>query len=278
MTFAWGFVIFFWLPDGPHNARMLTEYERVVAVWRVSKNQIGLKHAEIKRSQIKEALLDGKCYLIYLTGIAFGILNGGVTNFMSAIIKGFGYDALKTSLLQTPGGAFTVVACFALGYLSTKRNMVGVSIVLGCLPGMAGLIGLLTIDIKHRMALVGMCWIQNVLGSPVVLNWTVPAMNVAGHTKRATVLGIYFVLFCVGNIAGPHLFLAHELPRYPTAIKGLLGTYCAAIVLQSLYTVWCWVENKRRDREGLHLATELELMEGYEDKTDKENKHFRYTL
>ncbi|KAJ9137934.1 MFS general substrate transporter [Pleurostoma richardsiae] len=278
LTFAWGFVIILWLPDGPHNAKMLTEYERVVAVWRVSKNQIGLKHAEIKPAQIKEALLDGKCYLIYLTGIAFGILNGGVANFLSAIIKGFGFDALKTSLLQTPGGAFEVVGCIVLGYLSQMPNMVGVTIIIGCLPGMAGLIGILTISIKHRYALVGMCWMQNVLGSPIVLNWTVPAMNVAGHTKRATVLGIYFVLYCAGNIAGPHLFLADEVPRYPTAIKGLLGTYCAAILFQGLYTLWCWIENTRRDKAGLHLATEQELLEGFEDKTDKENVHFRYTI
>ena len=63
----------------------------------------------------------------------------------------------------------------------------------GCLPGFVGLIGLLTISIKHRFALVGMCWMQNVLGSPVVLNWTLPGLNTAGHTKRSVVLGIYFV-------------------------------------------------------------------------------------
>lgn len=124
-----------------------------------------------------------------------------------------------------------------------------------------------------------MCWMQSVLGSPVVLNWTVPAMNVAGHTKRATVLGIYFVLYCAGNIAGPHLFLASEVPRYPTAIKGLLGSYCAAIFFQGLYTLWCWLDNKNRDKAGQHAEVkEQELFEGYEDKTDKENKHFRYSI
>lgn len=80
------------------------------------------------------------------------------------------------------------------------------------------------------------------------------------------------------SIIGPHLFLSTEAPRYPTAIKGLLGTYCAAIALQGLYTLWCWVDNQTRDKLGQHAEVEEELMEGFEDLTDKQNKHFRYRL
>jgi hypothetical protein len=58
---------------------------------------------------------------------------------------------------------------------------------------MAGLIGLLTIDIKHRYALVGCCWLQNVLGAPIILGWTLPGVNTSGHTKRTTVIGLFFV-------------------------------------------------------------------------------------
>jgi len=74
MTFAWGFVIFFYFPGGPHNAKMLSEYERVVAVWRISKNQTGLKHSKIipkpsqrsiARPQVLAAFLDG--YLLRFT-------------------------------------------------------------------------------------------------------------------------------------------------------------------------------------------------------------------
>ncbi|KAI1455017.1 MFS general substrate transporter [Annulohypoxylon moriforme] len=278
LTFIWGFVILLFLPDGPHNAKMLTEYERVVAVWRVSENQIGLKDSTIRPYQIKEALLDGKCYLLWLTAIALGLLNGAVTNFMSAIIKGFNFDALRASLLQAPGGAFEIVFCLLIGRLSQLPNMVGISTMIGCLPGMVGLIGILTINIEHRYALVAMCWLENVIGSPIILNWTIPGLNIAGHTKRSTVIGIYFVCFVVGNIIGPHLFLSNEAPRYPTAIKGLLGTYCAAIVLQGLYTSWCWIDNRQRDKLGQHAEVEEELMEGFEDLTDKQNKHFRYRV
>ncbi|KAL1897878.1 hypothetical protein Sste5346_003730 [Sporothrix stenoceras] len=280
ITFAWGFVILYFLPDGPHNAKMLTEYEKIVAVWRISQNQTGLKHHVIVPAQIKEALLDPKSWLLFLMAICYGILNGGVTNFLSAIIAGFGYSPLKTSLLQTPVGGIELVVVILFGYLSKFPNMVGVTIILGCLPGLAGLIGILKIPLTHRFALVGMCWIQGVLGSPVVLNWTLPGLNTAGHTKRSTVLGVYFVIYCAGNIAGPHLFLASEAPRYPTAIKGLAGSYGSAIGLQIIYTTWCWMENRAKARKGLLdevTATEA-AMEGFEDLTDKQNKHFRYRI
>ncbi|TVY82281.1 putative transporter [Lachnellula suecica] len=278
MTIVWGVVILLYLPDGPHNAKILTEYERVVAIWRISKNQTGIKDPKILPHQITEALLDPKTYLLILMAACYGILNGGVANFISALIKGLGFDALRTSLLQTPGGAFELIMVIAFGYLSTYKNMLGVTIILGCIPGIAGLAGLMTIGLEHQYSLVACCWLQNILGSPIVLSWTLPALNVAGHTKRTTVLGLYFVVYCAGNIAGPHLFLTPEAPRYPSAIKGLLVAYCVAAGLQVAYTGLCYFDNKKRDRQGLRHDSEQEALEGFEDLTDKENLHFRYKL
>lgn len=129
ITIAWGFVILLYLPDGPHNAKMLTPYERVVAVWRISKNQTGVKHPKILTYQIKEACLDVKTYLLLLQAACLGILNGGVANFASALIKGFGFDALKTSLLQTPGGALELIFVIVFGYVAMNKNMLGATII-----------------------------------------------------------------------------------------------------------------------------------------------------
>jgi hypothetical protein len=110
---------------------MLTEYERVVAVWRVSKNRTGVKDPKIQSYQIKEALLDPKTWLLLVAAACIGILNGGVTNFASSLIKGFGFNALKTSLLQTPGGSFELVFVILFGYLATVKNMLGATIISG---------------------------------------------------------------------------------------------------------------------------------------------------
>lgn len=149
-----------------------------------------------------------------------------------------------------------------------------------CIPGLVGLIGILTIPFTHRFALVVMCWFQGVVGSPVILSWTLPGVNTAGHTKRTTVLGVYFIAFCSGNIIGPHLFLASEKPRYQTAIKSLVGAYSAVIGLQMIYTAYCWMENRAKARAGLldGVSTTEVALEGFDDLTDKQNKHFRYRI
>ncbi|OJJ50264.1 hypothetical protein ASPZODRAFT_149629 [Penicilliopsis zonata CBS 506.65] len=278
LTICWAVVIFFYLPDGPHNARMLSEYERVVAVWRISGNRTGVQHSRFLSYQVREALLDPKTYLHLLMAVSYGILNGSVTNFMSALIEGFGFSDIRATLLQMPGGAIAVFGCLTFGYLSTFKNMTGVAIMLGNIPGIVGLAGIMTISIEHRYNLVACAWIQSFLGSPVVLNWTLPAMNVAGHTKRSTVLGLYFIFYCAGNIAGPHLFLANEAPRYMSAIKALETCYAACVVLQIIYTGTCWMQNRHRDRMGYHAQAEDEAREGFSDLTDMENKHFRYRL
>jgi hypothetical protein len=55
-------------------------------------------------------------------------------------------------------------------------------------------------------------------------------------------------------------------------------TYCVLIGLQVVYTTWCYFDNKARDRKGYRAQLREELLEGYEDLTDKQNKHFRYKL
>lgn len=85
-------------------------------------------------------------------------------------------------------------------------------------------------------------------------------------------------VYCAGNISGPHIFLPSQAPRYFGAVKGLLVAYCIAAGLQVVYSSVCYMENKRRDREGLVADQEIEALEGFGDLTDKENVHFRYRI
>ncbi|EME42648.1 hypothetical protein DOTSEDRAFT_73471 [Dothistroma septosporum NZE10] len=78
---------------------MLSDYEDVVAVWRTSRDRIGLKANEFRRYQVVKAFLDPKVWVVWLMGAAGDLLNGGVAKFTSALIKGFNYDALHASLM-----------------------------------------------------------------------------------------------------------------------------------------------------------------------------------
>ena len=75
------------MPDSAANAKFLNHKQKVVAVDRISKNMVGVKTKQYKPKQIWETLLDVKVWALVLIGMASGIINGGVSNFGSALIK-----------------------------------------------------------------------------------------------------------------------------------------------------------------------------------------------
>lgn len=60
---------------------------------------------------------------------------------------------------------------------------------------MAGLIGILTIshDPKYKYGLVACTWLQSCIAAPIAISWSLPVVNVSGHTKRSTTLGMVFM-------------------------------------------------------------------------------------
>jgi hypothetical protein len=86
-------------------------------------DQTGIENKHVKWKQVKEAVLDYKLYIMFLQGVLCKLLsinfqftgfdlnadyyrlpdnvpNGGISNFGTIIIKGFGFSTLHTTLLQ----------------------------------------------------------------------------------------------------------------------------------------------------------------------------------
>lgn len=89
-------------------------------------------------------------------------------------------------------------------------------------------------------------------------------------------------MYATGNIAGPFFFRDQDAPEYVLAITAVMvcfviSVFCA--ILLRIFMVW---ENRRRDtRFGKveDLEVKLDGMRmGMYDKTDNENKDFRYVL
>lgn len=111
---------------------------------------------------------------------------------------------------------------------------------------------------------------------PLVLSLI--ASNVAGQTKKTFVDALFFVAYCVGNIAGPQVFIASEAPRYPTAFATMIVCVSLTIIgIAALRTILV-LENKRRDHEfGLSEDINNMSQENNEDLTDWEQREtFRY--
>lgn len=189
MNFVWAFVFLYFAPDSPDNARFLTHEEKLCVIERVSKNQMGIKDTQFKFKQAKEALLDLNSWILSLCGLACGVINGGTSNFISSLIKGFGFSGLSATLLQLPTGAIEFVVVFSAGMLAvfTKRNVRTILLFLTCIPTLAGLIGIHVIPLEHKWALVGCCWLLYIIGGPVIMCWILINVTVGGSSKISTV-------------------------------------------------------------------------------------------
>lgn len=96
----WGVVLFFFLPDSPVTAPRLTQQERRWAVERLRKDQTGIENKQFKPYQMREAFMDYKLYFFFALGCVCNIPNGGISNFGTIIIKGFGFST-RTYILDS---------------------------------------------------------------------------------------------------------------------------------------------------------------------------------
>lgn len=285
VTIAAGSVALFFFPSSPLDFKFFTHEEKVVSVWRVAENQTGIKHKVVLRYQIKEALLEPRIWFIACQQIAIGTINASITNFMSALLAGFGYKPAQVILLQLPNGAFQLVMTIVAGAIASNvRNTSIICAIAVQIPSAAGIIGIALIPIEHRLALTACCWLLGIIGAAIILNWSIVASNISGHTKRMTVNGLNFVCYAAGNITGPFLFQAKEAPRYHSAIWTLCGVYAACTTFTALIGLVMWMSNIHRDkaaREGANaesVSTERVSEEAFRDLTDRENRNFRYKL
>ncbi|KIV89789.1 hypothetical protein, variant [Exophiala mesophila] len=289
INFAWS-IIFLWvMPDSPAAAKFLTHKQRVVAVWRVADNMMGVKTKQFKPAQAWEALTDIKVIGIALIGLASGVINGGVSNFASALIRGYGFSGINATLLQLPTGAFELAIVPICGLIATYvKDMRCIVLAVISLVPFGGLLGIRFTSLDHRWTLVGCTWLQYIIGAPVIVSWNLLTTNVAGHTKRSYANAMWFTIYAAGNIAGANIFFAREAPRYFSAMTGLLVSYAGIIVIAvALRFTYMW-DNRSRDklcaeRESFvpwdgKTADPRAVVDGFNDLTDKQSKYFRYAL
>ncbi|EAU39330.1 conserved hypothetical protein [Aspergillus terreus NIH2624] len=278
-------MLFLWImPDSPATAKFLTHRQRIVAVQRVSENMIGVKTKQIKPRQALEIAYDIKVLCCLGIGIGCGVINGGVSNFASSLIKGYGFSGLYATLLQLPTGAIEAVVVPICGLVSTYvKDSRCIVLAVVCLIPFGGLLGIRFTSLEHRWTLVGCTWLQYIIGAPVIISWNLLSTNVAGHTKRSFANGFWFTLYAGGNVAGANIFFAREAPRYYSALAGLLVCYAGMIVLAFVAYVAMKVDNVRRERAAVAGTTpeqreEAAVLDGFKDLTDMESKNFRYAL
>lgn len=281
LNLVWSVVFLWFTPDSPTSCKFLSDREKAILVKYVSKNNQGVKDKKFKKPQAIEAISDPGVYVVVLVALAVGIINGGVSNFQSALIEGFGFSGLAATALQMPTGAFEFILVFAAGIAALKiPNIRCLLFVLLCIPGFAGLIGIHLIE-NNRWASVGCTWLQFIIGGPIILCWIFINANIGGTTKKVVTNGLWFTMYAAGNIVGANIFYAREVPKYRSAMIGLLTCYSGLIALGIGYWFLLRARNFKRDKEQGEQTDEMKqeaIQNGFKGLTDFENKGFRYAL
>ncbi|KAK1637672.1 MFS general substrate transporter [Colletotrichum phormii] len=285
ISIVYGVVVGVLLPDNPVSAEFISERERFVAVERLRGDQLGIENKTFSRRHFCETLVDPKTWLMFAFNVWVSIPNGGLTNFAPLIVNGLGFSPQRSTLLMMPTGVVQTLSSYVCNFgvfWCVRRFGKGVQarglfVVCGLLVGMVATVFLYTLPIDNYSArLWALYWSYFYLG-PYIVGLGMNSANTAGHTKKVTTNAIVFVAYCISNIVGPQFFKAAQAPLYPLGMGAMLVSYALSIFTMGLYMLYCWSENRRRDRLNIARGgSRVHLDSDFRDLTDRENVHFRY--
>ncbi|KAJ5681671.1 uncharacterized protein N7477_001611 [Penicillium maclennaniae] len=267
ITSGYAVFLFFVLPDSPGTASFLTPTERTIAVQRTLSNKTGAAESTpFQWSQVMDAAKDPQAWLLVFYTFCVNLANGGLTSFGAIIVKGFGYSAFKSLLIQMPLGlsqlVFLVITATIATYIASSRIP---AMALNVIVSVIGTAMIYTLSDEQKIAkMVGLCFVA-VFAVNIPLVLSVVSSNVAGVTKRSTVSVAVFAAYCVGNITGIR--------------ASLCGLALGVLFLILLFSFYVW-ENKRRESNQGHMEiTNLQdLVAEQTNKTDRQIPSFRYAL
>ncbi|KII85708.1 hypothetical protein PLICRDRAFT_178743 [Plicaturopsis crispa FD-325 SS-3] len=297
MTLITAVVYWFFFPDSPTNAWFLTLEERANAVRRIKqnarKNQTGVENKHFKREQMIEALTDPKTWLFALFSALDNVPNS-LTNQQQIIVASFGFTTLQTTLLGCVSGLVEIVTIYTgvniAARIPNSRAWVG---AIYFIPNLMGVFLLNFLPWDNKIGLLCSQYVTGVGTTGFVLSLSWLSNVTAGHTKRVTVNAIMLCAYCIGNAAGPFMWLDKYKPRnhVPWIVIGICYLICPLLLLVIRYVLAA--ENKRRDTEppdetydevyieyvnadGKRVDKKID--KEFLDLTDIQNRDFRYVL
>ncbi|EAW20860.1 putative MFS transporter [Aspergillus fischeri NRRL 181] len=279
VTVLWGGILLLFLPNSILSAKRFTIEEKILLIGRGKQNQTGILNRSIKWYQIREALVDPQVWLAFLFVLLNETCNGGVANFGKLIIKGLVSSPLLATALGIPQGAFQVFFILSGTYLSSRfKNIRTIIMVIYLLPTVTGVCLLWQLPRTNRYGVLFGYYIIGSYVTSLVLCLQMPSSNTGGYTKRVTATALVFIAYCVGNIVGPHAFLAREAPVYETGCKLILACVLGQMACTVALRVLLGRRNERRDAEGVARPEGDADEQVLADLTDFENPRFRYVL
>ncbi|KAK0384682.1 hypothetical protein NLU13_1334 [Sarocladium strictum] len=279
MTVIFGFLLLWKLPDNILRAKGFSLEEKALLIARARLAKTGVLNRTIKWDQVWECICDPQIWLLTLFVLVNEVINGGVSNFGSLIIKGLvNNNALLSVALGIPQGAFQCFWILSGTWLASRfQNMRTVIMAAYNIPTILGLCLIWQLDRKtQKIGLLFGYYMVTAYVTSLVLALQMPSTNLGGYTKRVTGTAIVFAAYCAGNVIGPHAFLPREAPVYQTGVIVMLACGVAQVVIAGMLRYLLILRNKKRDQAAANSIQQPEDTSA--DVTDFHNPHFRYVL
>ncbi|KAL2129463.1 hypothetical protein VTI74DRAFT_7784 [Chaetomium olivicolor] len=242
--------IYWRLDDDVSSARFLTADERAQALERLRANQTGAGSRNLKWYQVGEMFLDFKCYLFGAMSLAISLGAHVAAAFGPLILRSFGFDHYRVTLLNIPMGALQFIVIFFVAWVATRtrwKSLTLLSIVAIILTGLV-LLFLLRRDKSHLPGLlIGYYLLAFLLGcNNLTVSWILA--NTAGQTKKSTMMALFNAAASTGGIVGPLLFREEDAPEYRAGLRSTMGVFFGMVGVVLLQIGYLMLLNKLQTR------------------------------
>ncbi|KAJ5435881.1 hypothetical protein N7445_006766 [Penicillium cf. griseofulvum] len=279
MSAVVGIATFFLLPNDFETAYFLNEEDKELMRMRM---QQSARYADTEEFDVKEVwktLRDPKSWLTSFNQICVNTCSFGFSTFLPTIIRGFGFDSVKTQLLTVPVYIWASAFYLVVANFSDRVRMRAAFMVPLCLVTAIGYAMLLGVDVHARGPLyfatyVCVTGIYAVVGLGVSWN----ANSHSGYYKRAMGVGLQQTIGnCAGLIAG-QIYKSPVNGRYVVGHSVSLATICLAFFGNAGMWTLLRYHNKKRDQLSPEERERIISSGSYEKKGGDFHPDFRYIL
>lgn len=179
-------------------------------------------------------------------------------------------------------GFYIIIVLLSSVWLVNKYHQNLIVMAAFVLPSFVGTIVFMIVKPTNKANQVGLllCYYLTLsFWSAQTLSLSMISRNIAGQTKKSTVIAMNFVAWASGNAAGAQVFLKRDAPNYFIAWSTHLGCYTLLMFVIAFLRWHLTTQNKRKDElaaAGVREARDENMTHAFDDLTDRENPNFRY--
>jgi ACS family tartrate transporter-like MFS transporter len=185
------------LPNGPMNAKWLSEEDKRIIAARLAAEPAGALHG------FKEMLLDKRIWILMIPDFSIVIALYGLNLWQPQMIKAMGYTNIETGFIVALPYLLAMGAMVGLGYSSDKSGERAGHVAFGAFTGAAGMLGAVWFT-AHGLIFASLCVACCGIYAALAVFWTLPSSLLRG-TAAAAGLALLNSFSNLGGFFGPFL-------------------------------------------------------------------------